>query len=94
MIKRRLVLQGHTVYSTGNSTQCHVAAWMRKGSGGQWIHVYAWLSHSAEHLKLLLIGYEIKVLVAQSCLTLCDPMDLAHQAPQFMECKIKKIFFF
>ena len=25
-----------------------------------------------------------KVLVAKSCLTLCDPMDLAHQAPLSM----------
>ena len=27
----------------------------------------------------------MKVLVAQSCLTLCNPMDVAGQAPLFME---------
>ena len=39
-------------YSTGNSAQCYVAAWMRGDSGGEWIHVYVWLSHFAVHLKL------------------------------------------
>ena len=28
------------LYSTGNSAQCHVAAWMGRESGGEWIHVY------------------------------------------------------
>jgi len=27
--------------STGNSAQCHVAAWMGGEFGGEWIHVYA-----------------------------------------------------
>ena len=26
--------------STGNSAQCHVAAWMGGEFGGEWIHVY------------------------------------------------------
>ena len=30
--------------STGNSAQCHVAAWMRGEVGGEWIHMYGWLS--------------------------------------------------
>ena len=38
--------------STGNSAQCYVAAWMGGGFGGEWIHVYVWLSHFAIHLKL------------------------------------------
>ena len=32
------------LYSTGNSAQCHVVAWMGGESGGEWIHVYEWLS--------------------------------------------------
>ena len=28
------------LYSTGNSAQCHVAAWMGGKFGGEWIHVY------------------------------------------------------
>ena len=40
------------LYSTGNSAQCHMAAWMEGEFGGEWIHVYVWLSHSAGHLKL------------------------------------------
>ena len=35
-----------------NSPQCYVAAWMGGDFGGEWIHVYAWLSPYAIHLKL------------------------------------------
>ena len=28
------------LYSTGNSAQCYVAAWMGKKFGGEWTHVY------------------------------------------------------
>ena len=31
------------LYSTGNSVQCHVGAWMRGEFGGEWAHVYVWL---------------------------------------------------
>ena len=40
-------------YSTGNSAQCYVAAWMGEKFGEQ-IHVYVWLSPFAVHLKLLI----------------------------------------
>ena len=40
------------LYSTGNSAQCYVAAWMRGEFGGEWIHVYVWLSPFAVYLKL------------------------------------------
>ena len=38
--------------STGNSAQWYVAAWMGGEFGGEWIHVYVWLSPFAVHLKL------------------------------------------
>ena len=38
-------------YSTGNSAQCSVAAWMGGDFGGEWIHVYVWLSPFPVHLK-------------------------------------------
>ena len=38
--------------STGNSAQCYVTAWMGGEFGGEWIHVYVWLSPFAVHLKL------------------------------------------
>ena len=47
-------------YSTGNSAQCYVAAWMGGEFGGEWIHVYVWLSSftiSPETITTLLIGY-------------------------------------
>ena len=37
--------------STGNSAQCHVAAWMGGEFGGEWIHVHVWLSPFAVHQK-------------------------------------------
>ena len=48
------------LYSTGLysrallviSAQCYVAAWMGGEFGGEWIHEYVWLRHSAVHLKL------------------------------------------
>ena len=45
--------------STENSAQCYVTVWMGGALGAEWIHVYAWVSHFAIHLKLttLLIGY-------------------------------------
>ena len=39
------------LYSTGNSVQCHVAAWMRGKFGKEWIHVYVWLSSFVVCLK-------------------------------------------
>ena len=46
--------------STGNSAQCYVAAWMGEGFGGEWIHVYVWLSPfrcSPETITTLLISH-------------------------------------
>ena len=64
--------------STGNSAHLHVAAWMGGERGGEWVHEYVWLSTFTVYLELLqhslLIGY-VLCLIAQSCLTLCDPMD-------------------
>ena len=39
-------------YSTWKSAQCYVAAWMGGEFGGEWIHVYVWLSPFAVHWKL------------------------------------------
>ena len=53
------------------------AALMGGKFGGEWINVYVWLIPSTVCLKLsqhLLIDYGLG-LVAQSCPTLCDPMD-------------------
>ena len=40
------------LYSTDNSAQCYVAAWMTAESGGELIHVCVWLSPLTVHLKL------------------------------------------
>ena len=40
------------LHSTWSSVQCYVAAWMRDRFGGEWIHVYVWLSPFTVHLKL------------------------------------------
>ena len=46
------VTHKNLLYSTGNSAQCYVAAWMGGVFGGEWIHVYVWLSPFSVHLKL------------------------------------------
>jgi len=38
--------------STENSAQCCVVAWMGGEFGGEWIHVYMWLSPFAVHFRL------------------------------------------
>ena len=72
------------LYSTWNSAQCYVAAWMGGGFRGEWIHVDVWLNPFAIHLKLsqhcLLMAisqYKIKSLkkpVADSCQCMAKPI--------------------
>ena len=47
------------LYSTGNSAQCYMAAWMGREFGGEWKNVYVWLSLFIVHLKTttLFISY-------------------------------------
>ena len=40
------------LHGTGDSAQCYVAAWLGREFGGDWIHVYVWLSSFTVHLKL------------------------------------------
>ena len=40
------------LYSTGNSAQCYMAARMGEEFGGEWIHIYVWLSPLAVCLKI------------------------------------------
>ena len=46
------IISKDLLYSTRNSSQCYVAAWMGGEFGGEWIHVCVWLSPFAVHLKL------------------------------------------
>ena len=50
----KLVTNKDLLSSTWNTAQCYVTAWMGEEFGGEWIHVYVWLSHSAACLKLLI----------------------------------------
>ena len=56
-------------------------SWMRGEFGGEWIHVYVWLSSFSVHLKLSHHCYSAIQIssVTHSCPTLCDPMD--HSTP-------------
>ena len=53
------------LYSTGNSAQCCVAAWMGGEFGGEWIHIYVWLNPFTVQFSS----------VTQSCPTLYNPMN-------------------
>ena len=44
--------QQRPIVCTWSSAQCYVAAWMGGEFGGEWIHVYVWLSPFAVHLRL------------------------------------------
>ena len=41
------------LYSTRNSAQCYMAAWMGRELEREWIHVYVWLDPFVVHLKVL-----------------------------------------
>ena len=47
---KRITSKG-LLYSTGDSAQCYVAAWMAGEFRGEWIHVCVWLSSFVVHLK-------------------------------------------
>ena len=40
------------LYSTRNSSQCYVAAWMGRETGGEWIYAHAWMSPFVVYLEL------------------------------------------
>ena len=48
----KLVANNSLFCSTWSSAQYYVAAWMGGILGGEWIHVYVWLSPFTVHLKL------------------------------------------
>ena len=56
----RWIINKDLLYNTRNSAQCFVAAWMGGQTGGEWIHVYVWLSPfncSPETVITLIINY-------------------------------------
>ena len=61
------------LYSTGNSAQCYMAAWMGGEFGGQWIQGYLCLLSTWNYHNI--VNQWCCYLVPQSCLTLCNPMD-------------------
>ena len=44
-----------------------------------------WESLDSSLISVTIIKTLVKVKVTQSCLTLCDPMDLTCQSPPFLE---------
>ena len=46
------IMNKDLLYSTGNSAQCYMPAWMAGEFGREWIHAYVRLSPFAFHLKL------------------------------------------
>ena len=70
------IINKDLLHSTRNFAQCYVSAWLGPGFGGEWMHVYVWLSPFAAHLKLPQHCWSVMLLlVPKPCLTLCDPMD-------------------
>ena len=92
----------YLLYSTWNSAQCYVPAWMGRGVGGEWVHVYVWLGSlilSLFTVHLILSQHSESAIssvqfssVAQSRLTLCNPMNCStpglpvhHHLPEFTQ---------
>ena len=48
----KCIVNKDLLYSTWNSAQCYVTAWMGGESGREWVHMYVWLTPFAVHLKL------------------------------------------
>ena len=89
----------NSLYSTENSAQCFVTAWMvgsfrENGS----MHVMAEsLCYSHETVTTLLTGHQFSS-VTQSCPTLCDPMNHStpglpahHQLPEFTQTHVHRV---
>ena len=53
LLRSKWIINKDLLYSTGNSAQCYMAAWMGGEFEEEWIHEYAWLSCSTVRLKLL-----------------------------------------
>ena len=55
------IINKDLLYSTWNSAQCYMTAWVEGEFGGEWILVYVWLSPftvlSPETITAVLIGY-------------------------------------
>ena len=66
------------LYSTGNSAQRYVAAWMEGEFGGEWLHVYVWLSPFAVHWNYHNIVNRLCCCccLAAKCLILLQPHGL------------------
>ena len=46
------IISKDLLYSTRNSSQCYVAAWMGRETGGEWIYAYVWMSSFVVYLEL------------------------------------------
>ena len=68
MLYLRWITNKDLLYSTGNSAQCYVVAWMVGEFRRERTHVHVWLRPFAVHLKLLqhcysaIFQYKIKSL--------------------------------
>ena len=90
------------LYTIWNSAQCFVPAWMGGGLWERRVNVYGWLSPFAINLKLQHWLSAISSVqfspVAQSCPTLCDPMNrnmpglpVHHQLPEFTQTHVHRV---
>ena len=72
------------LYSTWNSAQGYLKAWMGGESGGEWIDVYVWLRPFTVPLKLPQHCYSAISSIQFSCSVVSDslqPHELQHARP-------------
>ena len=75
------------LHSTGNSAQYYVAAWMGGEFGGEWTHVYVWLSpftiHPIVTLLILYISIQHKKVKKKTNLFQVHPVCMCAQLIQW-----------
>ena len=90
------------LYSTWNSAQCHMIAWMGGEFGGEWIHVHVWLNpflhFPPETIVTSVISYQSVSSVTQSCPTLCSLIDCSipgfpihHQLLELVQTHVHRV---
>ena len=81
------IINNDLLYSTWDSAQYYVAAWMGRGVGGEWTRVDVWLSPLTVHLKLsqhCFLDMKVKVKSLSRVWLFVAPWTVTYQSPPSM----------
>jgi len=72
------------LYSTWNSAQCYATAWMGGEFGGEWIHVYVWLSPFAVQLEIHIFNLLYSNMASMIAQLVKNPPAMQETPVQFL----------